>query len=125
MDQDQLYQLKWHNHCTNFITIFSDLYEKGCLTDVTLCTTDGPPIKCHRIVLAACSPYFHEMFIRHAQEPAMCVFQGIKHAEVKAILNYIYTGQCEVKHSMLNRILEAATDLRVIYYIFFIITCFI
>lgn len=34
-------------------------------SDVTICTEDGREIKSHRILLAMCSIYLHELFQRH------------------------------------------------------------
>lgn len=116
MDEDsQYFKLKWNNHCSNFITIFEELYKSESLTDVSLSTSDGPPVKCHKMVLAACSTYFHDMFIKqHPQDPTVCLLHGIKFEEIKAILDYVYTGECNVKHTLLPKVLEVGRELKVI-----------
>ena len=49
------------NHSKTLTTNLFNLRESGSLCDITL-VSGGERIKCHRIILAANSKYFHAMF---------------------------------------------------------------
>lgn len=53
----QQFNLKWTNYTANLLDILADKLNKGFLTDVTL-SCEGTLIRVHKLVLAACSPYF-------------------------------------------------------------------
>jgi len=65
------------NHSRTLSVNLFNLKETGSLCDVTL-ISDGNEIKAHRVVLAACSEYFHAMFTSGLRETGK--------NEVKAIL---------------------------------------
>lgn len=55
------YNLKWNNHLANFIQTFIEHQNGESLVDVTL-SCDGQYIKAHKLILSACSDYFHSIF---------------------------------------------------------------
>lgn len=68
MAQSQQYCLRWNNHRTNLLSVFDELLQNESFTDVTLACEGGTPIKAHRMVLAACSPYFQVCFFDYQSE---------------------------------------------------------
>lgn len=58
MATPQLYCLRWNNHRSNLLTVFDQLLQNEAFTDVTLACEGGTSVKCHKMVLAACSSYF-------------------------------------------------------------------
>ena len=54
---DQFF-LRWDNHQSNLTSVFEHLLHTGEMVDVTLTTDEGRAIKCHKVVLSACSSYF-------------------------------------------------------------------
>ena len=53
--------LKWNNFSTSITSAFHNLQDSQELLDVTL-SAEGQQLKAHRLVLAACSPYFRDVF---------------------------------------------------------------
>ena len=60
----QLFCLRWNNHQTNLLSVFDQLLQLEAFCDVTL-AVDGASIKCHKMVLAACSSYFQNLFMEN------------------------------------------------------------
>lgn len=55
------YNLKWNNHLANFVQTFVEHQHGETLVDVTL-SCEGQYIKTHKLILSACSDYFHSIF---------------------------------------------------------------
>ncbi|GLG94592.1 uncharacterized protein GBIM_01781 [Gryllus bimaculatus] len=62
--------LKWDEHHPAVISVFEELLAKGTLVDCTI-AADGQYMKAHKVVLAACSPYFEHS--GSCDDNAMCV----------------------------------------------------
>lgn len=62
------------------------------LVDVTL-LCDGGSYPAHRLVLAACSPYFHQLFTRLPTQHPLIYLRDVKQAELEALLEFIYRGE--------------------------------
>ena len=54
---DQRFCLRWNHHQSTLVTVFDSLLKDESLVDVTL-YAEGRPVKAHKVVLSACSPYF-------------------------------------------------------------------
>ena len=114
----QQYCLRWNQHRSNLLSAFDQLLQTEALTDVTL-SCGGASIKCHRIVLAACSGYFQSLFVHDnvylgaPQQHPIVVFKDIQLAELKAILEFIYRGEVSVAQEQVGALLKAAESLKV------------
>ncbi|CAG9861458.1 unnamed protein product [Phyllotreta striolata] len=113
MSAAQQYCLRWNNHRSNLLTVFDELLQNEAFTDVTLVCEGGGPIKCHRMVLAACSPYFQNLFIDLPCKHPVVVLKDVKHVEIKAILEYMYKGEVNVAQDQLAALLKVAETLKV------------
>ncbi|XP_056630924.1 modifier of mdg4-like [Diorhabda sublineata] len=113
MANAQQYCLRWNNHRSNLLTVFDELLQNEAFTDVTLACEGGTPIKCHRMVLAACSPYFQNLFIGLPCTHPVVVLKDVKHMEIKAILEYMYRGEVNVAQNQLAALLKVAETLKV------------
>ena len=99
-------------------------------SDVTL-AVDGASAECHKIVLAACSPYFHKLLLEntckhpllflevtflHIWFPKMLkliiFYQGISVTQFKALLDFIYYGEVELEEGELEEFIKQAEDLQ-------------
>lgn len=118
--QQQQYCLRWNQHRSNLLTAFDQLLQSEALTDVTL-SCGGASIKCHRIILAACSGYFQSLFVHDnvylagggQQQHPIVVFKDIQLTELKAILEFIYRGEVSVAQEQVGALLKAAESLKV------------
>ncbi|XP_029177017.1 uncharacterized protein LOC114945094 [Nylanderia fulva] len=112
-DSNQAYCLRWNNHRSNLLTVFDNLLQNESFTDVTLALEDGQIIKCHRIVLAACSTYFQNILLNLPNLHPVIVLKDVKYADMKAILEYIYRGEVKVSQAELTSLLKVAESLQV------------
>ncbi|KAJ8931038.1 hypothetical protein NQ314_016066 [Rhamnusium bicolor] len=113
MGTAQQYCLRWNNHRSNLLTVFDELLQNEAFTDVTLACEAGGPIKCHRMVLAACSPYFQNLFTDLPCKHPVVVLKDVKYSEIKAILEYMYRGEVNVAQDQLAALLKVAEALKV------------
>lgn len=72
---EKTFNLTWNNHLANLSGLFEELYKNGLLTDTTLACQDGI-LKAHKLVLAACSPYFERVFKEHSGEQPILILRG-------------------------------------------------
>ncbi|CAF4452384.1 unnamed protein product [Rotaria socialis] len=87
----------------------SDLF-----TDVTI-YVDGVPFACHRLILAAASPYFRAMFsynFRESTEGNVRI-QDITPWTMKRILEFIYTGHTDITYDNLFEMFNASVMLSI------------
>ncbi|MCL4162389.1 UNVERIFIED_CONTAM: hypothetical protein GTU68_015487, partial [Idotea baltica] len=108
------YCLRWNNHQTNLLSSFDSLLRQEAFTDVTLACEDGVTLNAHRLVLAACSSYFSNLFSSTSpiQHPIV-VLKDVRASEMKALLHYMYRGEVNVEQSQLKELLKVAEGLRV------------
>ncbi|XP_018332024.1 uncharacterized protein LOC108741654 isoform X2 [Agrilus planipennis] len=109
----QQYCLRWNNHRTNLLSVFDELLQNESFTDVTLACDGGNPVKCHKMVLAACSPYFQALFTGLPCKHPIVVLKDVKYSEIKAILEYMYRGEVNVAQDQLAALLKVAEALKV------------
>lgn len=112
--------------------MFAQLLEKERFCDVTLyCSPSfatqvlgkepvqpqnvrGVSLRAHRVVLAACSELLGALLGAHeAQGEPVLVIDGAEPKHLKALLDYMYTGEMNVHHSQLASLLKTAEELRI------------
>jgi len=102
----------WGGFDVSFKSHVLRLMQKGNLADVTL-SNGTENFKCHRVILAACSPYFEKLFNDNASNTHMVVFlKGVESWEINAVVNFIYTGRAEVQKHLLSRLFDLAKGLQ-------------
>ena len=82
-------------------------------SDVTLVGDDFKPISAHKVVLSACSKYFKNV-LQNSQKhshPVLCL-QGLRNADLRNILDYIYNGELNIYQEDLDRFLIIAKRLK-------------
>lgn len=76
---EKTFNLTWNNHLANLSGLFEALYKSGSLTDATL-ACQGGMLRAHRLVLAACSPYFERVFKEHYTEQPILILKGTRYS---------------------------------------------
>ena len=109
----QQYCLRWNNHRSNLLAVFDELLRNEAFTDVTLACEGGSSVKCHKMVLAACSSYFQSLFTELPCQHPVVVLKDVKYSEMKAILEYMYRGEVNVAQDQLAALLKVAEALKV------------
>ncbi|XP_010707771.1 kelch-like protein 2 isoform X2 [Meleagris gallopavo] len=89
--------------------VMNELRSQNLLCDVTIVAEDME-IAAHRVVLAACSPYFHAMFTGEMSESRA---KRIRIKEVdgwtlRILIDYIYTAEIQVTEENVQVLLPAA-----------------
>ena len=91
----QVFCLRWNNHRNNLLTVFDQLLQTEAFCDVTL-ACDNNSIKCHKMILSACSSYFQQLFMENTCEHPIVFLKDIKYEEIRTILDYMYKGEVNV-----------------------------
>lgn len=109
----QQYCLRWNNHKNNLLTVFGELFRNEDFTDVTLACEGGSVIKCHKMVLAACSSYFQNLFSDLPCSHPVVVLKDTRYSEIQAILEYMYKGEVSITQDEVEPLLRVAEALKV------------
>ncbi|KAK1175723.1 kelch-like protein 2 isoform X1 [Acipenser oxyrinchus oxyrinchus] len=100
-------------HMKKAFKVMNDLRSQNLLCDVTIVAEDVE-IAAHRVVLAACSPYFHAMFTGEMSE------SRAKRVRIKEmdgwtlgmLIDYVYTAEIQVTEENVQVLLPAASLLQ-------------
>ena len=113
MYMDTIY-LKFDKFEVNVRDCYQKLRDNEALVDVTLATDDGKHIKAHKIILAAGSMFFREIFISNQHSIDMLVYlKGVKSVALVHVINFIYNGEIQLDKEDLPMFLETAQELGV------------
>jgi len=105
--------MRWDNSKTDIVNFFRKLRENQKLTDVTLVTDEGQHIQAHKIILAAASLFFEDVFMKSNHTNMLVYLQGIGSCELEHVLNFVYTGEVVVSKKELKDFLQTAKKLKV------------
>ena len=116
MDSQQ-YCLKWNHHQSNllkvslvkyqqlyvlnlnfpalFKQVFSRLLDNEQFTDVLL-AAEGKTIRCHKVVLSACSSYFENLFMSFDEKNQIVILKDTTYDDVFALVEFMYRGEINV-----------------------------
>lgn len=109
----QTYCLRWNNHKSNLVEILDALIKMESYVDCTIYVDDHVQFKAHRVVLAANSPYFQTILQGVPMDHCTILFPEVQAFEMRALLEYMYTGEVNVTQSQIPRIMKIARDLEV------------
>lgn len=111
--EGQTYCLRWNNHKSNLVEILDSLIKVESYVDCTIVVDDQVQFKAHRVVLAANSPYFQSILQDVPMDHCSIIFPGVKAFEMRALLEYMYTGEVNVTQSQIPKIMRIAEELEV------------
>merc|ERR1719220_2294833 len=83
------------------------------LTDVTVLCEDGTRFAAHRLILAACSSFFKQIFLSNENTPAWIYLKGVESLMLGFLLEFVYVGEVEVPEQFLAKFLETAGELKI------------
>jgi len=110
MDGDK-YCLRWNEYSSNLSSAFNELRNDEDFFDITLITEESE-IRCHKLILGACSPHFLQMIKRlNSQLNPAIYLRGVRHEDIKNILEFMYLGVVNVCQEDLDSFLSVAQDL--------------
>jgi len=104
--------LTWKDFNMIFNKEFQELRQSEDFFDVTLACEDNQ-IRAHKLVLSAASDFFKHILKKNRHENPLIYLTGVKFFDLMAILDFIYTGETEVREDNLENLLSTASKLKV------------
>ncbi|CAG2063924.1 unnamed protein product [Timema podura] len=104
--------LKWNNYYSNMETFFPSMLTNEKFVDVTL-SAGGHSIKCHKAILAACSPYFEQLLSDNPCQHPIIIMKDSTFWEIQALVHFMYCGEVNVAKDKLSSLLGAAESLKI------------
>ncbi|ODM97230.1 Ring canal kelch [Orchesella cincta] len=99
-------------HFEKAFGILDTLRKTMMMCDVHLVAGDLE-IPAHRMVLAACSPYFYAMFTSFEEkEKDKVTIQGVESEALRMLVAYVYSGQISITEDTVQNLLPAANLLQ-------------
>lgn len=74
---------------------------------------DGMCITAHKTVLAASSPFFHELFAANSGSDTVVIPHGVRYADLTMVVEFMYRGELIVPHQQLYTLAKAASTFKV------------
>ena len=103
--------LKWNDFQQNINTAFKALRKDAEFTDVTLACEDGNQVEAHKVVLAASSPFFHNILKRNKHVHPLIYMRGMKFEDLLAVVDFLYYGEANIYQENLDNFLTIAEEL--------------
>ena len=104
--------LRWNDFEKNLSSAFRDLRGDKHFFDVTLaCGNDQ--IQAHKVILSACSSFFHNILCRNPHQHPLLYLKGVKSSDLQSVLNFMYHGEVNIAQDDLNSFLAVAEDLEI------------
>ena len=112
MASNEKFCLRWNDFESNMSEAFQDIREEKDLFDCTLsCGTRQ--IQAHKLVLAACSPFFRTVLRQNPHQHPLLYLKGVEYSNLQSVLSFMYNGEVNVAQEELNSFLAVAEDLQV------------
>ncbi|KAG5875409.1 hypothetical protein JTB14_030936 [Gonioctena quinquepunctata] len=103
---------KNHFHTQKAFDVMNVMRKQKLLCDVTL-VADTVEIPAHKMILAACSPYFYAMFSSFEESRQdRIVLQEVDHQALSLLVEYVYTSEVHVTEENVQALLPAANLLQ-------------
>ncbi|XP_064115509.1 uncharacterized protein LOC135221700 isoform X1 [Macrobrachium nipponense] len=113
MDGSQ-FCILWNNYHGSLVNTLSGLRRESDLVDITVVCGDGSKVRAHQLILAACSTYFRDFLRDHpTKHPIVLLPVEIRYPELKAMIDFMYTGQVCVSQDRLQSFIRGARYLRI------------
>ena len=109
--ENEKYKMKWDSYEFHALQSRHQLYNEKLFTDVTLVSDDLEQFQAHKTILAAASSTFHSLLQINTQAIPLLYMKGVRRAELKALLEFIYTGETSVPVEFMDRFTQTATEL--------------
>ncbi|KAK2715425.1 broad-complex core protein isoforms 1/2/3/4/5-like isoform X2 [Artemia franciscana] len=106
------FRLKWDKYTDVYKGRFATLLNNEHFTDVTL-SCENQIIKCHRLVLCACSSYFEKLLINNSHSLPIIILKDVEFCDLQALVEFMYLGEVTVSQVNFNSVLKLADMLKV------------
>ena len=91
--ENQKFCLTWKDYNTNFCKEFGEFRKHEDFFDVTLACGEGEQqISAHKVILAACSPFFRNVLRRNPHQHPLLYLKGVTYSDLQSVLSFMYHG---------------------------------
>ena len=104
--------LTWNEFESNISSSLNKLRDDTDFFDVTL-ACDDEQFQAHKVIISACSPFFHTILKKNPHKDPLLYLRGVKQAELRGILDFMYHGEVTVYQEDLATFLAVAEELKV------------
>ena len=88
------YELIWKEFDQCAGQAFKRQYNSLEFSDVSLVCEEDKLIKCHRMILSACSPFFAKILqLNPTNQHPLIYLKGVKHDTLRLVLKFMYFGE--------------------------------
>ncbi|XP_076618676.1 uncharacterized protein LOC143340507 [Colletes latitarsis] len=108
----QQFCVSWNSHQSNMHSAFPKLLSSEQFVDVTL-ACDGGSIKCHKVVLSACSDYLERLLLEIPCTHPIIFLRDMRMWELQALVEFMYRGEVYVEQQQLGKLMQAAEVLQI------------
>ncbi|XP_051161651.1 sex determination protein fruitless [Leptopilina boulardi] len=108
----QQFCVSWNSYQSNMHNAFPKLLSSEQFVDVTL-ACDGGSIKCHKVVLSACSDYLERLLLEIPCTHPIIFLRDMRMWELQALVEFMYRGEVYVEKQQINTLMQAAEALQV------------
>ena len=98
---------------TNAAKTFQGLWNDQNYSDVILATGDDKVVRAHKIILCSNSAFFRNIFDKYPHQNPFIYLKDIKYKYLNWVLEFIYTGKCDVEEPELVKFLSVGKELGV------------
>merc|ERR1712142_285589 len=105
--------LRWNDFESNISSAFRDLRDDKDFFDLTLACENDEKVQAHKVILAACSPFFHHVLRHNPHHHPLLYLKGIRHTDLMSVLSFMYHGEVNVAQEELNSFLAVAEELKI------------
>merc|ERR1712130_917754 len=109
---DNLHVLESTSFSCDLSLSLASLLASSSLCDVTLVCIDGH-LLAHKVILAATSSFFNSVFSLNQHNLPLIFLRGVKTDQMKAVLDFLYSGVVNVTEDGVEDFLEVANDLKI------------
>lgn len=103
-----LLTVEWLSHSSLVPSEIFKFLKENVLTDAVF-HVNGERIRVHRVILAAASPFFLNMFCESESYEGVFEMFDVSADEMKTIISYIYNGTVDIHMSQFTRFIEICT----------------
>lgn len=111
MGSRENFALRWNDFHGNISSSFKQLRESPEFLDVTLFCDKDNSVKAHKVILSACSPYFHSALSAGSSfqsHPVLLVPRGVDPTHLTRLVDFMYYGEVSVQEDQLDKFLKLA-----------------
>ena len=113
MNLSDMFCLKWTGFTNNMADTFKSLRGDNDFTDVTLACEDGTMLEAHKVILAASSPFFHNLLKVSKHHPHPLIYlKGVQMRQLSSVMDFLYQGEVNLNQEDLDSFLALAADLQ-------------